>query len=258
MMTPILMYHEVGEPGMFPEGAVPSWTVAPHQFRDHLAMLADEGYMGLSVPRWLAMRGTPPPGWKPVVITFDDGYRGNVENAIPALLDRGWSATFFVVSGRMTWDAYARAADWSAAAGAGMDVESHTLTHPFLGALPLEEVLRELVESRSALEAVAGCPVRGLSWPNGDAPRGGLALLSGCGYDWAATSRPAFGMAGSDARSLPRLAVRAWHDAAGLERLVDRGMAHRLRMDVMYRAKRLGRGILGRKRYADLQRRMME
>jgi peptidoglycan/xylan/chitin deacetylase (PgdA/CDA1 family) len=218
-----------------------------------MAALADAGYTGMSVPRWLDVRASLSGGLKPVVITFDDGFRGNPEIAIPALQELGWTGTFFVISGKMDCDAYGSAADWRQAAKAGMDIASHTATHPFAGTLSLSDLRRELLDSRSALEDAIGGPVTGLSWPNGDAPRGGRGLLLECGYSWAATSRAAFAGSATDPFSLPRLAVRSWHDPDALSKLLDTSLAHRLRMLGVYRTKALARALLGRRRYSGLQ-----
>lgn len=247
------MYHEVIAPGVVPKDVVASWTVSPEQFRSHLAYLAGAGYTGMSVARWLAVRRQLPAGMKPVVMTFDDGFRGNLEFAIPALQEFGWTGTFFVISGKMGSDSYASADDWRGAAEAGMEVASHTATHPYAGALTHGQLMTELLDSRLALEDATGGPVAGFSWPNGDAPRGGRKMLTECGYSWAATSRAAFAGSESDQLSLPRLAVRSWHDAEALGRLLDSGMAHRLRMAAMDSAKNLARAVLGRRRYAKWQ-----
>ncbi|HEY3266702.1 MAG TPA: polysaccharide deacetylase family protein [Armatimonadota bacterium] len=252
MSTPILMYHEVSSGGPPAADVYASWTVTAAQFRQHLAALRDAGYVGVSVPRWQAGEG----GAKPVVLTFDDGFAGNVENVIPALAELGWSGTFFVISGKMGTEGYARPADWAEAFRLGMDVASHTVTHPFAALLPAREALRELADSRAAIEDAAGAPVVGFSWPNGDAHREGHALLKDAGYAWAATSLPAFASRRSDPLALPRLPVRSWHDSEALMALVGSGPARRLRMLAEYRAKRAARALLGRRGYASLQRRI--
>jgi peptidoglycan/xylan/chitin deacetylase (PgdA/CDA1 family) len=252
-LTPILMYHEIGEPG---RDAVASWTVSPRRFCEHLDMLRDAGYTGVSVAQWLADRGGRPSGARPVVLTFDDGLAGNARNAIPALMERGWMATFFVISGSMGKPGFSASSDWRDAAGAGMDVASHTVTHPFMATLAEAEARRELADSRAALEDAVGASVRGFSWPNGDAHPHGRRLLSETGYHWAATSRAAFAAPGTDAMDLPRLAVRSAHTAESLARLMDTGAAHRARMLAACQAKRLARTLLGRDRYARVQSRV--
>lgn len=257
MLTPILMYHEVTEAGRLPEEVLASWTVTPEQFREHLAMLAGAGYTGVSAAQWLHTRQRRAPGLRPVVLTFDDGFRGNVDHAIPALLERGWTATFFVISGRMGRPSYAAPEDWRAAAAAGMDIASHTATHPFMAVLDVHEARRELTESRAALEDATGAPVVGFSWPNGDAHPRGRGLLTEAGYTWAATSRAAFAAPRTDRLALPRLPVRAWHDAEALAALLGAGRLRRTRMAAAYAAKQLGRRCLGRARYARIQSRIV-
>jgi peptidoglycan/xylan/chitin deacetylase (PgdA/CDA1 family) len=49
---------------------------------------------------------------------------------------------------------------------AGHIIGSHTLTHPNLAQIPVEEAKHELIESRRRLEAMLGEPVRHFSYPN--------------------------------------------------------------------------------------------
>lgn len=248
LYTPVLMYHEIAEPGSNPE-AVASWTVSPAQFEAHVRALASQGYTGVSVADWLRGLG----GERPVVLTFDDGCSGNITHVLPVLAGLGWTATFFVISGRMGAPGYASPADWKSAAEAGMDIGSHTATHPFAGALTEEDARRELSDSKAALEAATQRPIGGLSWPNGDAHPMGRRLLTQTGYVFACTSRPAFAGGAVDPLDIPRLAVRSWHDAVGLARLLDASFANRARMAVAWHAKMTARALLGRKRYADMQ-----
>lgn len=257
-MTPILMYHEVGEAGSTPDGPVASWTVTAQQFRTHLAALADAGFTGMSIESWLERRQSDAAELKPVVISFDDGYAGSVENAIPALQEIGWTGTFFVISGRMGLADYATAAAWRAASEAGMDIASHTATHPFLGALGPEAVRAELNDSRVALQEATGRTILGISWPNGDPPAGGTAMALECGYKWTATSRAGFATRRTSPLSLPRLPVRAWHDTDGLLALVDSAPVHRCRLAAAYWVKRAARAALGRERYAQIQTKFVE
>ena len=250
MLTPILMYHEVTGASLLPDEVVASWTVTPGQFDAHMAMLAEAGYTGMSVARWLAVRDASPSEVRPVVLTFDDGFRGNVEHVIPALCERGWTATFFVISGRMGHPSYAEAPDWRAAVAAGMDVASHTATHPFMAVMDAAAALREMADSRAALEDATGGRIQGFSWPNGDAHPRGRRLLVKSGYTWAATSRAAFATGRTDRLALPRLPVRAWHDADALAGLLSAGRIGRARMAAAYEAKQMARRLLGRARYA--------
>ena len=101
--TPILMYHRVGAPRSVP--ASNKWCVNEEDFRWQLDALLSRGYRGAALNELLE---TPSAGSRRAVLTFDDGYRGVFESALPALLDRGFSATVFVVTDRLggvsDWD----------------------------------------------------------------------------------------------------------------------------------------------------------
>lgn len=49
----------------------------------------------------------------------------------------------------------------------GHEVSMHAFTHPFLERLPKSEVIYEMQKDRESLEAFAGYPVRGMSYPFG-------------------------------------------------------------------------------------------
>lgn len=49
----------------------------------------------------------------------------------------------------------------------GHEISCHSFTHPFLERISKTEVVREMFDDRLALEALAGYPVRGMSYPYG-------------------------------------------------------------------------------------------
>ena len=73
---PVLMYHHVVEDGQ----ECNDMTVTVSRLREDLQWLRDSGYTTV-LPRELAA-GEPLPE-KPVLITFDDGYRSNYNLAFP-------------------------------------------------------------------------------------------------------------------------------------------------------------------------------
>src|SRR3954463_9374772 len=97
LAVPALAYHKVAE---IPPGARYRGNyVTPKQFQDQLRLLRAGGYRSISFAEYLAYRrgeGTLPP--KPILITFDDGYRSNLDFALPVLTAAGFSSTVFAVS----------------------------------------------------------------------------------------------------------------------------------------------------------------
>ena len=88
------MYHKINDE---PENSV---TVPVSLFDEQLAQLGELGYTAVSLDDVLAyyVDGVPLPDGA-VLITFDDGYRDNLENAVPVLEKYGYPAVLFVPIG---------------------------------------------------------------------------------------------------------------------------------------------------------------
>jgi len=151
-------------------------------FRRNLDVLEEWGATVLPLEAAVAAlaAGTLPD--RAVSLTFDDGYASVLETAWPILRERGLPATLFAVSGylsgegRFAWDLLeppherhrlARADELVAAAADGLDIGSHTVTHPWLPRLEPDQVKRELVDSRTVLEELLGRPVESIAYPTG-------------------------------------------------------------------------------------------
>ncbi|MBV8083590.1 MAG: polysaccharide deacetylase family protein [Chloroflexi bacterium] len=174
---PILMYHHVGSPMA---GADPSLTVHPRRFHRHLRLMKRLGYSTILSHDWRTWlrtgRGLPR---RPVLITFDDGYRDVVRYALPALSRESMTAEAFLVSnhlgGTNAWDA---AAGWAtrplvsadegrAWLAAGMAIGSHSRRHPDLTRVSASELHAEVNGSRTELERIFGEAVATFAYPHG-------------------------------------------------------------------------------------------
>src|SRR5437016_12373858 len=110
MRLPILMYHKVDRPLPPPGARYLRNYVLPEQFDAQLAALRRWGYETLSFADWLAYRRrerTLPR--RPIILTFDDGYRSTYEVAWPLLKRHHATASVFLVSDLIgktnAWDA---------------------------------------------------------------------------------------------------------------------------------------------------------
>src|SRR5688572_10657740 len=155
------MYHRVEE---IPSNAGHSSNfVRPPQFAEQLAALRDWGYESIRVADWLRYRNKgvalPP---RPLILTFDDGYKSTSDTAWPLLRTHGFDAMTFLVTahigGTNVWDPTERpsallsADDVLALRKEGMTFGSHTRTHRPLTHLSVAEVEEELSASRRDLE----------------------------------------------------------------------------------------------------------
>ena len=191
---PILMYHRVAEDG--PEALV-RFKISPRLFAEHVEFLRRSGYTSVTPGQWrAAQRANRPMPGRPVMITFDDGYRDLETNAWPILKRRDFTATVFVVTdhvgGRAEWDAaYGEPAplmSWDSLrglAGEGLEVGSHGATHRKMSQLPTREIYLEALRSRRAIEAELGVAPRIFCYPHGDYDTLTPVALSECGYEMA-------------------------------------------------------------------------
>ena len=165
----VLMYHKINDQ---PENPV---TVPTAQFAEQMAQLAEMGYTVVPLEAVLDhyVDGKPLPE-RAVLITFDDGYRDNLENALPALQRHGYPAVIFAPIGyvgeRLPLPHDERLAarrivnptlDWGELREleqAGVRVESHGISHRPLAELEVDEAAREIAISKLRLEERLGRP----------------------------------------------------------------------------------------------------
>src|SRR2546426_4843649 len=100
MKLPVLLYHKIDR---IPPGArYPRSYVTPERFEAQLAFLRRRGYESISFADYLAYRrGAGRLPRRPVIVTFDDGYRSNRDVALPLLQQYGFRATIFLVAERI-------------------------------------------------------------------------------------------------------------------------------------------------------------
>src|SRR6266581_1952066 len=161
---------------------------------------------------------TPPPpfpalaragnGGGGVVLCFDDGWRGAVECAAPALAERGMAAFFFV-----TTDFVGRRFFVSPDALRRLDpslftIGSHGVTHRMLSSLSSDDIHAELADSRSWLEDLLGRPVTCLSVPGGATDGRVLDIAAAAGYEHVFTSALGVNPTADGRRGIARIGVR--------------------------------------------------
>jgi len=123
-----------------------------------------------------------------VWISFDDGNRSDVDLALPALQERGMSAIFFALAGRLDDPASLSPSDLRHLRGAGMEVGSHGWSHVPLSRLSPGDAHRELVDARIALQEASGGAVTDIALPLGRYDRELLKRLKAQRYRTVFTS----------------------------------------------------------------------
>jgi peptidoglycan/xylan/chitin deacetylase (PgdA/CDA1 family) len=219
---PILMYHQVS-PRPLP--AFARYSVTSAAFTAQMKWLDVAGYSPITVDKLVEARrgrGTLPA--RPVVITFDDGFHELLDHAIPTLVARGFTATFFLVAGLMgksgRWlreeiGTEIPLISWYAArelVAAGFQCGSHTMSHPRLSALSPSACRDELRDSRRLLEDELGCEVSHLAYPFGAFDDHVREIAAETGYRSACSTRRGLSEPVDDLLALRRISVYG-HDS---------------------------------------------
>ena len=123
-----------------------------------------------------------------VRISFDDGNVSDIEQALPALHERGLRGTFFVVAGRLGTPHFLDEGDVRSLGAAGMEIGCHGMRHRPWRGLDERALHEELVEGKAILESVAGRPVTRAACPFGSYDRRVLGTLRRSGYHHVYTS----------------------------------------------------------------------
>jgi peptidoglycan/xylan/chitin deacetylase (PgdA/CDA1 family)/SAM-dependent methyltransferase len=215
-LLPILMYHRIASGG---SDALGRYRLAPERFAEQLRLLRDGGFRSVGFEEvGRSLRGRRPLPGRAVVLTFDDGCRDFLTDAWPLLRAYGFGATLFVVTDRVggtnAWDApYGDTVEllgWDELrklARAGVEIGSHTATHPYLTAVPVEEVAREAARSRAAIIRELGVDPVAIAYPYGDVDAGVRRIVGGIGYGYGVTTEGRRASLLDDPLDLPRIEV---------------------------------------------------
>lgn len=160
-----------------------------------------------------------------MILTFDDGYRDNYTSAFPLLKKFGMTAVIFLVA-----DPQLESNAWDAAAGepwaplmtreqalemsrAGIEIGSHTLTHPRLSDLSADRLAWELGESKRVLDSWLDAPVVSLAYPYGAVDERVKRAAQQAGYECAAATNSGPIRFGRDPFEIRRVQILPWSGA---------------------------------------------
>ncbi len=206
--VPILMYHYIrNAEGESELGQ--NLSVSPANFDAHLKWLKDDGYQsiklaGLADPNKKAISQVIYDKKKPIVITFDDGYLDAYTEAFPTLKKYGFFGTFFIIRNYVEKAEYMNQKQINELAGAGMEIGSHSLSHPDLASLDIASAQKQITDSK--LEATVFC------YPAGKFNETVVSLVKEAGYLAAVTTK--FGIANQDSNLLELRRVRIENGSA--------------------------------------------
>ncbi len=216
IQLPVLMYHNIQDDSKLPPGDKIAYglSVSPEAFENQLQYLQENEYntiTSLELYRHVYLGEDLPE--KPIMLTFDDGFKNNYENAFPLLQKYDMEGEFAIITGMVGMGDFM---DWQQImemSQAGMGFSSHTHFHCTLaatyetiipigqeasdcpdfsygGTLNTLQIKNELMKSRESLEENLGQPVISLVYPFGKYNPQVVEIAEEAGYRFAFTTQP--------------------------------------------------------------------
>ena len=220
---PILMYHRIDRLEAGLPAITRRLTVDPGDFERQMLWLKRHGFHTITQAQLLAaLDDRRPLPAKPVLLTFDDGYRDVLGKASPVIARLGMHATAYVITGRLSGadPSFLTRPQLRSLERRGIEIGSHTVTHAALVDTGDAEALEELADSRRTLERALGHQVPWLAYPYGSYDSRVAALAARAGYVLAVTTDAGKCQDATRPLELKRLEVLDTTGVAGLAALL--------------------------------------
>ncbi|MEA3346656.1 MAG: polysaccharide deacetylase family protein [Candidatus Auribacterota bacterium] len=233
--VPVLMYHSIDNSAAEKE----KLKVSPKDFEKQLKYLRGKGYKSITLQDLKQyIEGKKIFEYKPVVITFDDGYRNNIKNASPILRKYGFSAVFFIaavyIGGESLWDAAEEndaksMMDWDeikTLVKDGFEIASHTVTHADLVKIDKGFLLKELTESKKMLEGELNIKINAVSYPYGHYNNEVIKAVKLAGYEMGIATLHGLNRKGENPFVIKRVLIRGYDCWFDFLLNITRGRSH--------------------------------
>jgi peptidoglycan/xylan/chitin deacetylase (PgdA/CDA1 family) len=188
-----------------------------------------------------------------VSLTFDDGWESDYAEAFRVLREVGLRATFFIVPTLVETPGYVTWQQLREMVATGMEIGSHSLTHPFMHRLDRRGLVHEFGESKRIIEDRLRQPVRTASLPRGWEPRGFEDVMRELGYRVFCTSRVGWWYPGGRALAMPRVIVQRGLTVDDFMAIAGAHPRSLWRLQMTERAKNLAKRCLGARGWGRLR-----
>ena len=169
LRVPIFMYHYVEYVKDKGDTIRQSLSTSPYTLEQQIITLQSAGYTFMTNAQLSdVLDGVRPLPDKPVLLTFDDGYRDFYTDVYPILKTYNARATVYVVSGFIGNRNSMTGEQIQEIASDGLvEIGAHTIRHQWLKGMPLETLADEVIGGKAALETLIGTPVTSFAYPYG-------------------------------------------------------------------------------------------
>ena len=185
--VPILMYHVIGNAPA--SAGFPELFVDPETFTGQMEWLDEQGYTAVTLNQvydaWFRDGKLPP---NPVVLTFDDGYRGDFIYARRTLRRLRWPGDLNLLVRNVGDELSDRMVEQLI--DDGWELDAHTISHLDLTSLDGAQLRREVAGSREMLQRRFHQPVNFFCYPAGKYNQATIRAVRQAGYLGATTELP--------------------------------------------------------------------
>lgn len=182
---PVLMYHYIRDFNDSADQIGINLSVNPTDFAKQLDLIKERGYTTITFAD-IASGNVPP---KSIILTFDDGYGDFYANAYPELKKRNMKAVSYIIVNDIGKDNYMTGNQIVEISKNGIEIGSHTMSHPDLSTASDTKSQKEIIESKSFLENLIGDKVMSLCYPSGKFTNTTEKLVREAGYLYAVTTK---------------------------------------------------------------------
>ena len=205
--VPILMYHVIAPAPA--DAPYPGLYVKPDAFAAQVHALVRAGFHAVTLDQvraaWRGTAGLPP---RPIVLTFDNGYRSQYTEALPILRRAGWVADENLqLTGLPPRQGGLTTTQIRALVAAGWELDTQGYNHADLTVLDSEQLRFQVAVTRARLRKLYGVAVSWFCYPSGRYDQAVVDAVRAAGFIGATTVVPGWAQPGGDPYTLPRLRV---------------------------------------------------
>lgn len=184
--VPIAVYHSIRDSSPEEPFDVRRFNISPTAFDEQMRYLQENEYHTITFEMLheAIVYGTPLPS-KPIILSFDDGWRSQYTTALPMLKKYGFTATFFLYPNVIEHENYMIWDEVLALRDAGMEIGSHSKSHQYMTKQTPEEQLFEVERSKAILEEKLDVEVSTFAYPFGLSDVDLQAKVQDAGYTTA-------------------------------------------------------------------------
>jgi peptidoglycan/xylan/chitin deacetylase (PgdA/CDA1 family) len=219
---PILMYHVIAPPPA--TAPYPGLYVQPGEFADQMRALKQAGWHAVTLDQAQAywQRGAPLGAGKPIVLSFDNGYRSQYTQALPVLRSLGWVGDENIqLTGLPPSQGGLSEEQVKGLVAAGWELDTQGYNHADLITLGPAELRYQVAATRKTLQQRYGVPVNWFCYPSGHYDATVIAAVKAAGFVGSTTVVPGWAGPQEDRYRLHRLRVLGGTSPQALLSLIE-------------------------------------